>query len=132
MHESHQPDAIIDLLDTDGLTRQRSAEIYFLFENADPSAVSNQSCPIVERIREFSNAPILPRGRPIDFDGALHIESPMRALVVKDMDEGFYGASLNPPGFLVAFIPNATRMSKDSPPILAYKTCKSMHYFIKC
>jgi hypothetical protein len=42
----------------------------------------------VERIREFSDAPILPRGRPIDFDGALHIESFMRALVVKDMNKG--------------------------------------------
>ena len=33
--KSHQPDAIINLLDADGLTRQRSAEIYFLFEYVD-------------------------------------------------------------------------------------------------
>jgi hypothetical protein len=63
------------------LTCERSAEIYFLFENADPSAVGDQSCPIVEKIGEFSDALIGPRGRPIDFDGALHIESFMRALV---------------------------------------------------
>ena len=51
VHKSHQPDAIVDLLDTDGLTRQRSAEIYFLFKNADPSAVGNQSGAIVEGIK---------------------------------------------------------------------------------
>src|SRR6267142_1671787 len=65
-----------------------SAEIYFLFENADPSAVGNQSCPIVERIGEFSEAPILPRGSLINFAGVLHIESFMRALVVKHLNEG--------------------------------------------
>jgi len=30
VHESHQPDAIINLLDADGLTRQRSAEIVYI------------------------------------------------------------------------------------------------------
>jgi hypothetical protein len=71
VHKSHQPDAIIDLLDTDGLTRQRSAEIYFLFENADPSTVGNQSCAIVEGVRKFCDAPIGPGGGLIDFRGTL-------------------------------------------------------------
>jgi voltage-gated potassium channel len=57
------------------LTRLRSAEIYFLFENADPSAVGTQSGAIVERIGQFCYAPILPRGSLINFAGALHIES---------------------------------------------------------
>ena len=51
IHKTDQPDAIVDLLDTDGLTRRRSAEIYFLFKNADPSAVGNQSGAIVEGIK---------------------------------------------------------------------------------
>src|SRR6202011_1895933 len=87
VHESHQPDAIIDLLDTDRLTRQRSAEIYFLFEKADPPAVGNQSGAIVEGVRKFSDAAIGPRGGFIDIGGALHIESFMRTLVVKLANE---------------------------------------------
>jgi len=69
VHKADQPDTLVDLFDAYSLTCERSAEIYFLFENADPSAVGNQSCPIVERIGEFSDAPILPRGSLIDFDG---------------------------------------------------------------
>ena len=41
----------------------------------------------MERIVEFSDALIGPRGRFIDFDGALHIESLVRALVVKLVNE---------------------------------------------
>ena len=88
VHEADQPDTLVDLFDAYSLTCERSAEIYFLFENADPSAVGNQSCPIVERIGEFCDAAILPRGSLIDFAGALHIKSLMRALVVKLVNEG--------------------------------------------
>jgi hypothetical protein len=70
------------------LARESAAEIYFLFENADPSAVANQSGPIVERIGELSDAAIGSRGGLLDFGGALHSESFMRTLVVKFMDEG--------------------------------------------
>jgi hypothetical protein len=45
------------------LTRQRSAEIYFLFENADPSAVGDQSGAIVEGVRKFTDAAIRPETR---------------------------------------------------------------------
>jgi hypothetical protein len=37
---------------------ERGAEIDFLFEDADPSAVGNQSGPIVERTGEFPEAAI--------------------------------------------------------------------------
>jgi hypothetical protein len=87
VHKSHQPDAIVDLLDTDGLTRQRSAEIYFLFKNADPSAVGNQSGAIVEGTRKFSEAAIGAGGGCIDVGRASHVESLMRALVVKLANE---------------------------------------------
>jgi hypothetical protein len=87
VHKADQPNTVVDLFDAHGLTRERSAEIDFLFENADPSAIGNQSCPIVERIGEFSDASIWPRGRLIDFDGALHIESLMRALVLTEREQ---------------------------------------------
>ena len=87
VHKADKPDTLVDLFDAYRLTRERSAEIYFLFENADPSAVGNQSCPIVKRIREFSDAPIWPRGSLINFARAFHIESLMRALVVKHLNE---------------------------------------------
>jgi hypothetical protein len=85
--KSHQPDAIINLLDADGLTRQRSAEIYFLFENADPPAVGNQGGAIVERVREFTDAAIGSYGGFIDVGGALHIKSFVRPFVVKLANE---------------------------------------------
>jgi hypothetical protein len=53
-HKADQPDTLVDLFDAYRLTRERSAEIYFLFENADPSAAGKQNCAIVERIGEFS------------------------------------------------------------------------------
>jgi hypothetical protein len=59
------------------LTRQRSAEIDFLFVNADSSAAGDQSGPIVERIGEFSDATIRPGGRFVDVSGALQGESLM-------------------------------------------------------
>src|SRR6185312_9023949 len=59
------------LLDSYSLTGERSAEIYFLFENADPSAVGF-------RDRD--------EGRLIDI-GGLHIESFVWTLMVKLADE---------------------------------------------
>jgi hypothetical protein len=88
VHKSHQPDAIVDLLNADSLTRQRSAEIYFLSENANSPTVGNQSGAIVERIVEFPEAAIGPRGRGLDVGGTLHSESFMGALVVKFLNEG--------------------------------------------
>jgi hypothetical protein len=88
VHKADQPNTVVDLFDAYSLTSERSAEIYFLFENADSSAVGDQNCPIVERIGEFSDAPIGPRGRFINVGGILHTESLMRALVVKLMNEG--------------------------------------------
>ena len=66
VHKADQPNTVVDLFDTHGLTRERSAEIYFLFENADPPAVGNQSRPIVERIGEFSDAAVRAYGGLVD------------------------------------------------------------------
>jgi hypothetical protein len=68
------------------LTCERGAEIYFLFVNS--SAAGDQSRPIVERIGEFSDATIRPRGSFVDVGGVLHSESFMRTLVVKLTHEG--------------------------------------------
>ena len=87
VHKADQPNTVVDFFDAHSLTRERGTEIYFLFENADPSAVGNQSGAIVERIGEFSYAPLLPRGSLINFARALHIESFMRTLVVKLANE---------------------------------------------
>ena len=72
IHKANQPNTVVDLFDAYRLTSQRSAEIYFLFENADPSAVGDQNCPIVKRIGEFSDALIGPRGRLITSYRELH------------------------------------------------------------
>ena len=88
LHKTDKPNAVVDLFDADRLTRERSAEIYFLLENADPSAAGDKNSAIVERIGEFADAAIRPRGRFVDIGRALHIESLMRALVVKFMNEG--------------------------------------------
>jgi len=42
----------------------------------------------MERVGEFSDAAIWPRGRLVGFGGVLHTESFMGALVVKLMNEG--------------------------------------------
>jgi hypothetical protein len=88
VHKADQPNTIVDLFDAHGLTGERGTEIYFLFENADPSAAGDKNGPIVERIGEFSDATIWTRGRFIDIGGVFHSESFMRALVVKFKNEG--------------------------------------------
>jgi hypothetical protein len=40
VHKTDKPNTVVDLSDAHGLTRERSAEINFLFENADPPAVT--------------------------------------------------------------------------------------------
>ena len=70
------------------MTGQRSAEINFLFEDADSSAAGDQSCPVVERIGKLSDAAVRPRGRFVDIGGALHIKSFMRTLDVELLNEG--------------------------------------------
>jgi hypothetical protein len=62
VHKTDKPNTFVDLFDAHGLARERGAKIDFLFENADPSAAGNKNCPIVERIGEFSDAAIWPRG----------------------------------------------------------------------
>ena len=52
VHKTDQPNTVVDLFDAHGLTRESGAEIDFLFENADPSAVGDQRGPIVERVGE--------------------------------------------------------------------------------
>ena len=79
VHKANQPDTVVDLSDAHSLTCERGAEIDFLFENADSSAAGDKSSPIVERIGEFSDAAIRPRGRFVDFGRVLHIESLMGA-----------------------------------------------------
>jgi len=88
VHKADQPDTVVDLFDTHSLTCERGTEIDFLFVDADSSAAGDQSCPIVERIGEFSDAAIRPRRRYVDVGGVLHIESFMGALVVEFMNEG--------------------------------------------
>jgi hypothetical protein len=78
---------MVDLLDPDGLTHQRRAEIYFLFENADSSAVGDQNGTIVEGIRKLSDAAIGASGGCIDVGRAPHSESFMRTLAVKLANE---------------------------------------------
>jgi hypothetical protein len=63
------------------LTCERGAESDFLFVNADSSAAGDQSYPIVERIREFSDAAIRARGRFVDFGGVLARASWGRSLL---------------------------------------------------
>jgi hypothetical protein len=70
------------------LTCERGAEIDFLFVDADSSAAGDKSCPIVERIGEFSDAAIRPQGRCVDVGGTLHIQSFVWTLIVKFLNEG--------------------------------------------
>jgi len=80
VHKTNQPDTVVDLFDTHSLTCERGAEIDFLFEDADSSAAGDKNCPIVERLGEFSDAPILPRARLIDFAGVQSRRSVWRTL----------------------------------------------------
>jgi len=66
VHEADQPNSVVDLFDAHGLNGERSAEVYFLFVNADSSAAGDESCPIVEQIGEFTDAAVRTSGRFVD------------------------------------------------------------------
>jgi hypothetical protein len=53
------------------LTGEKSAKVYFLFENADASAVGNESSAVVEGTGKFSDAAVRSRGGLVDIRGAL-------------------------------------------------------------
>jgi len=83
VRKTDKPNTVVDLFDAHSLTRERGAEINFLFENADPPAVSDEDRSVVERIGELSHATIISGGRPIDLCWALHAQSFVRAFVVE-------------------------------------------------
>ena len=47
VHKADQPDTVVDFLETHGLTGERSAEIDFLFVDADSSAAGDKSSRIL-------------------------------------------------------------------------------------
>jgi hypothetical protein len=69
---------VVDLFDAHSLTCERSAEIDFLFVNADSSAAGDKSCPIVEGIGKLSDAALGSRGGLVDFGRIFHLESFMK------------------------------------------------------
>ena len=62
VHKVDQPNTVVDLFDAHRLTRERGAEIDFLFEDADPSAVGDENGAVAERKVKFSDAAIRARG----------------------------------------------------------------------
>ena len=83
MHKADEPDAVVDLLDTDGLTSQAGTEIDFLSVKAEAATVGNHDGVVVERVLGLADALIRPCRSCIDLSGALHVEPFMRPFVVE-------------------------------------------------
>ncbi len=65
MHKADEPDAVLDFLDADGLTRQRFAQINFLAIKADAAAAGDQHGFIVKRVVRLGNAHVKSLGEAV-------------------------------------------------------------------
>ena len=74
LHKADEPDAGIDLLDTDGLASERFAQVNFLAIQTQTAATGNHNGFIVKGIVRLGNALLgSPRGG-VDFRRTLHGE----------------------------------------------------------
>jgi hypothetical protein len=53
IHKTNQPDAVVDFLDTDGLTGEGNAEVDFLVIEAETSAAGDHDGAVVEWVVRF-------------------------------------------------------------------------------
>jgi hypothetical protein len=53
VHEADEPDVVIDLFDSDIVTREDTAEVDFAAVEADAAALSDCQSAIVERVRQL-------------------------------------------------------------------------------
>jgi hypothetical protein len=88
IHKTNQPDAVVDFLDTDGLTGEGNAEVDLLVIEAETSAAGDHNGAIVEGVVRFGEAAIGARGSRVDRGRAFHGESLMRSFVIKLLQEG--------------------------------------------
>ncbi|MBV8810665.1 MAG: hypothetical protein JO033_18510 [Acidobacteriaceae bacterium] len=87
IHEADEPDAVINLLDSDCLTGEAGTEINLLAIKTKPSAVGDDDGLIVKRVLWFTDTAVEPGARRINFGGAFHAERFMRALVIELLQE---------------------------------------------
>src|SRR5580704_7008598 len=83
-----KPDAVVDFLDTDGLTGQTSTKIDLFAIQTQPAAVSDDDRLVVEGVAEFLNAPVRAAGRRVNLGGTFHVQSFVRTFAVELLNEG--------------------------------------------
>src|SRR5262249_51737173 len=82
-HKADQPDAVVDLFDTDGLAGERSAEIGLFTIHEAAAATGGQYCFVVGVDVGSGGGVKLVKGGSVNFGGTSHAQSFMRTLVVK-------------------------------------------------
>jgi hypothetical protein len=76
-------DAVVNFLDTDRLAGQASTEIDLLAIQTQAAAVGDDGGLVVERVTQFSDAPVRAAGRRIDLSRTFHIERFVWPLIVE-------------------------------------------------
>src|ERR1700756_4530803 len=87
IHKTDQPDAVVDLLDTDGLARKGDAEVDLLVIEAKTSAVGDYDGPVVERVVRFGDASIRATGSRVDLGRAFHGKGLMGPFLIEFLQE---------------------------------------------
>src|SRR5246127_4560605 len=87
IHKTDQPDAVVDLLDTDGLARKGYAEVDLLVIEAKTSAAGDHDGPVVEGVVRFGDASIRATGSRVDLGRAFHGKGLMGPFLIEFLQE---------------------------------------------
>src|SRR5579864_625862 len=87
IHKTDQPNAVVDLLDTDGLARKGYAEVDLLVIEAKTSAAGDHDGPVVEGVVRFGDASIRATGSRVDLGRAFHGKGLMGPFLIEFLQE---------------------------------------------
>jgi len=87
LHETDQPDVVVNFLDADGLPGKDLTELDLLASQADATATGDHDGFVVEGIVDVRQSGVGTRGGLVDLGRTFHLQSFVRTLVVEDLDK---------------------------------------------
>ena len=88
MHEAHEPNAIVDLVDTEPVTGEHGGDVDLLAVHADASAGGDQDVAVLEGVLQLGQAGVWPWRGAVELGGASHSKRLMWPFLIEFAEEG--------------------------------------------
>jgi hypothetical protein len=88
VHEAYEPNAFVDLFDSEGMAGEDGRDIDFLAVQADATAGGDQDIAVVEGVGEVWQAAIGTGGGGVELAGTFHGERLVRSFDIEFVNEG--------------------------------------------